>query len=267
MKHLIFLCAYLYANLLVAQNYENVDSTFKPGQHVAVFGHHVNLRSAPSIKASAVAMLHIGDRVEIVTRTSETFQYNGNTWPWYKVKNQEDKVGYVVGGLLAIDNFIIDGQHFLFSIKKVENGPTFLVTRTIQGVKQFVTLETELVHNHISVEVADGKGIKGVKNVIFIDYISEACGMEGGGYYLFYDGQGLFNVLHIEEIADAGVFYSREEIIFPSDPDGKPDKLIYSMEVTRTIDEATNWVEGKSMSRELEWREGALYPADFKKER
>ena len=261
----LFLILLLNFNLLLAQkiNFLYQEITFEPGVSLFVFGNNTKLRQSPATDSEVIELLKIGESIEILANTENTFLFNGFESPWYKIKHG-DNIGYVVGGLLANTAIMADGQQFLFNFKRAEN-QDYLLTRAIQPNHEYVELITELSHLNISVEAMGDKGLSDIKNVIYLNYWSESCGMEGGGHYLFYDGKNLHDAMHLKHIGDGGIYYIIEELIFPDDTTGIDDRLIYTMESEKVIDEDTNWKIGKSMSREIEWKDGKIYPEDFRK--
>ncbi len=237
---------------------------FSKGQKVSVFGDNTKLRQAPGTEAEVVALLKIGQQVEVLEGTEKTFSFNGFDSPWYQVK-AGDKTGYVVGGLLAMWTESVGERRFLFNYKK--SGDDFsLLIRVLEYDGEYLQKEVKLDHPNISLHAYDHKGLSGIQNIVLIDYSAEACGMEGGGAYLFYDGTGLHEAMSVSVIGDGGVYYLHEKLIFPEDSVGlERNKIIFQMDEEEVRDEESNWVERHFMTIELKWQNGKIFPEDFRK--
>ncbi|MCH8318820.1 MAG: hypothetical protein IIA88_10070 [Bacteroidetes bacterium] len=70
----------------------------------------------------------------------------------------------------------------------------------------------------------------------------------------------LKKVFEITQVSDAGVYWIKENLIFPTDEKGVKGKIVYEKEIGHYEDEETNWIEIKKVSRELEWKTGEILP-------
>ncbi|WP_415371655.1 hypothetical protein [Patiriisocius sp. Uisw_047] len=62
----------------------------------------------------------------------------------------------------------------------------------------------------------------------------------------------------ITQISDAGIYWLKENLIFPDDENGIKGKLVYQKEMEEYMDQETNGVEINNLSRELEWENGEI---------
>ncbi|WP_141677730.1 SH3 domain-containing protein, partial [Tenacibaculum soleae] len=65
----------------LSENYE-----FKNGEIAYMFGNDVKLRDQPNAKSNVLALLKIGEQIEIMEKSDSTMKFDGIESPWYKVK-------------------------------------------------------------------------------------------------------------------------------------------------------------------------------------
>lgn len=230
---------------------------FQPGQQVYIFGNDVKLRTAPSAESRVLELLKIGEWVEIVEKTTFSWPYKGFDSPFYKVK-YDDTTGYILGGLLASERKTLNGQNYFFAYSK-EGDATFLNIRNVKN-GDYVEQKIRLAHTDIDIKILDDKGIPEVEGIMFIDYNAEACGVEGGGIYLFAHNGELTKVARLSVVSDAGVYYRSERFIFPTDVGGLQEKILFKKEQGEMLDESTHWTKTTVEIRELTWVDGKLTP-------
>lgn len=168
-------------------------------------------------------------------------------------------MGYVLGGLIALTHQEINNEIYVVTIKK-EADNEVIITRLVRAGSPYIEILNELATGQFSIKAYDSRGLNNVVNMVHIDYLSEACGVEGGGIYLFNDGENVVTAFEYSQISDAGAYWYNEEYIFPSDENGVPKKIVYEKESGSYQDEETNWIEIEKTQRELEWKEGQLVP-------
>ena len=239
---------------------------FQVGSVEYLFGDNVKLRTAPDTNSEVVQLLAIASPLKILEKTKELTPFNGYDSPWYKV-NANGKEGYVLGGLIALVSQSIDDERYLAVLKKKDE-EQFINTRLVKADAPYQELSVKLSGSASGVfrlKTFTNRGLPNVANMVQLDLTSEACGVEGGGIYLFNDGSNFFKAFEYSQISDAGVYWYNENYIFPEDENGVPGKFIYEEEIGSYQDEETNWVEIKKTQRELEWKNGKLTP-DLKAE-
>lgn len=254
---LLFLCL---SGLAFGQNetYFSENHEFTTNDIVFLFGDKVKLRNAPSTDAEVVGLLKIGSQLTILRKTDQKTSYAGIAHPWYRVDFQ-GREGYILGGLLALDKIDIQNTSYLIAFKKEENS-TFLNIRLLEDGKPYQERQELLATTQFSLKAFDNQGLQEVKSMLHVDYLSEACGVDGGGIYIFYDGNQLIKGLDYTQISDAGVYWYHEEFLFPNQEGGQKGKIVYKRETGEYVDEETNWITSTKMERELEWKDNRLFP-------
>src|SRR5690606_33913989 len=79
------------------------DFEFKSGSTELMYGDNVVLRADEDAASNAIDTLRIGEAVEIIKQGKTTSTVNGRETHWYKVR-AKNKVGYVLGGWIALDH-------------------------------------------------------------------------------------------------------------------------------------------------------------------
>ncbi|MBS9461891.1 SH3 domain-containing protein [Flagellimonas sp. 389] len=233
---------------------------FKPGDKVYLFGNDVKLRTAPDTKSKVLELLKIGEWVEIIEKTSSSWPYKGFDSPFYKVK-YDDMTGYIIGGLLSLEKKTMNNTNYFFAYSR-EDDILFLNIRNIKD-GDYVENKVQLANPNIMVKAIGNQGLENLNDILYIDYISEACGMEGGSVYFFAHDKGLSKVAELSAISEAGQFSYSETFVFPYDEGGVPGKIVYRNESHVIYEEDSNWSKSSSEIRELSWTDGKLVP-DFR---
>ena len=221
------------------------------GKELHLFGTDVKLRKEPNASSEVLKMLAIGSKIKILQKSDETMTYQEDVVNWYKVKYQ-DLTGYVLRSLIAIHYQEFGSSQFLFNAFRATDNPTIQV-RILNADGSLIDKKYGLNTDAFEINIDGSKGLDNVQNVVFVDYYSEACGVDGGGIYLFYDGEKLIKAAEIQQVADGGVFWYSEEIIFPDDDETLKNKIRYTRDAGELVDEETNQIESSVFSREYEW--------------
>ncbi|WP_396591732.1 SH3 domain-containing protein [Allomuricauda sp. R78024] len=246
---------------ITAQNGYNCpleECDFKPGEQVYLFGNDVKLRAAPDVESEVLELLKIGEWVKIIEKTEFTWPYRGFDSPFYKVKYDDGVTGYLLGGLLSLEKKTLNSQNYFFAYSK-EGKRTFLNIRNIKN-GTYIEKKIPLANSTIRIKALDDKGVPGLDGILLIDYYAEACGMEGGGIYLFAQNDELTKVASLSQISDAGVFYYSEKFVFPFDEGGISGKILFKKERNENLDEASQWKKTAMETRMLSWVDGKLVP-------
>lgn len=232
--------------------------TFEKGSVQYLFGDRVVLRIGPSKESASVDTLSIGSAVKIVEKTDQYGQMGGMDWCWYKVKAGK-KNGYILASLISFTSEATIGGRYLVSMRRADE-TAFARYRFLKDDGQFLEGESELNTWKFEFEVHDNRGIEGIQNMLYIDYFAEACGIDGGGIYIFNDGHSLIEALRVASVADGGAFWFTEELIFPNDEEGLEGTIQYRRESGESMDEDMNWIEIQATIFNLHWGDGKLYP-------
>ena len=231
---------------------------FEKGEIAFMYGDNVKLRDQPSVESNVLTFLKIGERVEIMEKTDSKMKFDGIESPWYKVK-VNDKVGFVLGNLISLDKATYGNLTYLVSLKK-DGLILFVKTRVLEDRLNYKENISQLMTGYFSIKATGNRGLENIKSIVGIDYLAEACGVNGGGIYLFYNGEELVKAIDYTQVADGGAYWFHEEYIFPNDEEGKNGKIVYKREVGETIEEETEWVETKLTQRILEWNGKEVFP-------
>jgi len=238
--------------------YNSPYSDLENGKNYYLFGHDVAFRTEPDKKSKVIDVLAIGTEIQVVEKTDKTFDYYGIISNYYKVK-YKDQIGYILGSLISLEKKELGKSKYFYTYGK-EGDKYYLIIRHLNEKSEINEDVAELKTNDFSLEIYDNKGVEGIENIIYVNYLAEACGIDGGGIYMFQTNSILKKVFWITEISDAGVYWINEKLIFPNDKKGIKGKIVYEKEVGSYKDEETNWVEINKVSRELEWKDGKILP-------
>lgn len=269
MYKLIFLLL-LAPNFSFAQNdYDKVvflygDHEFEQSSTQHLYGNKVVFRKKASSESKALDTLDIGSEITIVKKSKETSNYNGIEWNWYKVK-YSGKTGFILGGLIALASEEINGDRYLVTTSKDKKEEqdyesVILNYRILTSSGKFRSGKTQLHTDAFLIHATDNKGLDGVESILYIDYFAEACGVDGGGIYIFYDGNKLNEIISVSSVSDGGVFWFNEELTFPSDENGEEGYIIYEREHGESIDEEMIWTKAVTNTLFLKWEDGAITP-------
>lgn len=233
---------------------------FEPGGFEYLFANDVKLREAPDTKAKVIELLKFGSQVQIVSMAKETMMYDGIESHWYKVVANH-KTGYVLGALIDMKTITAStGDLIHFQIKMVEENVWLKVRYLPRNGTEYIEKEFEMMGNEFEINKTNNKGLKGISNFILVEYIAEACGIEGGTTYLTWDGKNLNEFGFGSQVVDADVYSIQEEFIFPNDKEGRPDTVIFISEENTLQDEETeHWITIIE-KMEYKWINGKLSP-------
>lgn len=256
----------VYSNI-TGQSY-NEETRFVEDMVQFMFGDNVKLREAPGLDSKTLALLPIGSKVKVAGVTETVYTYKNITSPWYKV-NYKDKIGYVVGGLLSFNRLLSTANPntcFLFSLSKKEELVSVDI-RVIEKGKLLDEISVKLLGNgSFQFENIGNKGMPQLQDILVIDNDSEACGINGGKSYIFWDGVKLRHVTDTSEIGDGGLYHHHSEFIFPSDENGRENIIIYKAEHGELKDEETEWYVTTTHERNLTWDGEKLLPENYREE-
>ena len=243
--------------------YHSPNNNFENDRIYYLFGDNVKLRAEPNTNSEVLDLLKIGTPIKIISKTNHTLNYNGLESPFYKVKYQ-DKTGYILGSLISLEKRGYNQSEYLFAYKKTDEYDYYLIIRYLNAEPDFKEITTRIENSTFSVDIFDNKGVQGIENILYINYFSEACGVNGGGIYLFQAKNDLKKVFEVAQISDGGVFWFNETLTFPTDEYGMDNKIIYTIEQGISTDESSYNTEAVTISKVLEWKNGKLIP-DVKK--
>jgi hypothetical protein len=238
--------------------FHNPDLDLKNGEYYYLFGNDVKFRKLPDTNSEVIELLKIGTQIKIIGKSSKTHNYNGFDSHFYKVKFK-NKVGYILGGLISIEKKENASSIYFFVYKKHAKFDYSIIIRHLNKNLELKEAEYELATSKFSLELHDNKGIEGIENVLYLNYLGDACGFDNGGIYYFQLENELKKVFVITQYGNEEGWQT-EYLIFPNDEKGIQGKIVYQKELAVYKDHATNWVESKKTSRELKWENGEIIP-------
>jgi hypothetical protein len=194
-----------------------------------------NVREKPSTQSKALMQLPIATAVKIEQVMTDSFTVNGFRAPWCLISyDNGKKKGYLWGGFIATvvlrmvntydDN--TEGMLFLGGVGAWDEKKSRM-TMQLRAAKEGKELsrvefstQGDLSYNCTLKKEAEG-GLRNVSKVLTFSTGYDACGYPWGDNLIFFTkDKKLVRVLNTESIADAGVFYSSENCILPSDKGG-----------------------------------------------
>lgn len=229
-----------------------------------LFGDKVNLRSEPSTDAEIVQTLPFYTKVKAIETTSELIRVSSHNSFWTQVELENGSKGYLPSTFIATGQLTLpSGEQLLYKRKNI-NGELLIFFRLSNGNNQFNEMGTfSLLNRNFQITLLDDKGLSSINHIIKIDYLSEACGDQGGTTYLTLNlkSKDLLYLAAMNKVADGDMFFVNENLIFPNDPNGIENTIIYEGEEGQMIDEETSFFKTVSFSKNYEWYgSGTKYP-------
>ena len=263
----LFLVLFSLNNILLAQADNGI---FKYGEFLEnsdafLFADNVNIRETPSTKAKVIANLSIATPVKIISKTDDTLTVNGYNTYWYKIsfdKNGSKKTGYVWGGFISAfttttTNDSGNNVCFLFTITEYSEKIGFtaslkaVVNGKIVSTVSFKPHDTDqnngIYSYDIDGKIMSNKGLENVKKIIVISFLYPACGYSNGDVIVFWNGKNLIYGTEAPSVSEAGIFNFSSELIYPTDLEGKPNKVIRKEETVNYDDEGN--ISSNSMKK------------------
>ncbi|AXG72459.1 bacterial SH3 domain protein [Kordia sp. SMS9] len=244
---------YLYNDLQVNETY-------------SLFGDNVNLRAKPSTTSKEITRLRIGFEIKIIAKTAAIFESNNSKTYWYEVQYKDLK-GFIPEKFIA-HKTIKNNTHSYFFHKKISK--TYgdqLAIRTLVGdaYNKYTENLVQLRGSLITAELEGNHDLKNIKEILTIKYHGESCGAENGITYFFLkENYELVHIAHLSVSGDIGFFDSETFTFTTNEHNGQPI-ILFTKEAGETIDEDTNWVESKTLTRQFEWDGTKLVPEFSKK--
>jgi hypothetical protein len=217
---------------------------FGAASNAFLFGDKVNVRAQPNTTAAIISNKPIGSAIQVIEKSDQTFAMGGYTTNWYKVSfmdGETSKSGYVWGGLISMATTTLPrgeekADQLVYGITGWLGEFNFNSTlRIVRDGKVLTSLDFDPISSGffdvgvfghgVCVTVDDGRGFKGIKNVIRLEFIYEACGYENGEIFILWDGIKLTYLAKASAVSEAGIFSYTYDLVFPDMPEGKPNTL------------------------------------------
>lgn len=263
MRILTILALFLSFLSISQEDIRYIESNFKfeNGSTQIMYGDNVVLRADEDAASNAVDTLRIGEAVEIIKQGKTTSTVNGRETHWYKVR-AKNKVGYVLGGWIALDHKAINGNTYLI-IYAERNEEMYARIRVLSKDGTFYGHEVELTTSTISLDVDDNKGLKGIEEMCIIRMHAEACGVVGGHIYLFNNGEKLSEVMRTLHMSEAGEFWFSENIEFKGEAYWEENIAFFSRENGEYMDDSTEWTQAVINTVKITW-DGEKFSPDVR---
>ena len=191
-----------------------------------VFGDKVKLRSEPNIKSEILDIMRISEKVTVLSGgayKNNKLLYNGIYWFWSKVE-YNDKIGYVLNGLLSQTTKKIGNTTYLTSLRK-ENDQFYILLRAKnEGFSYFENKLEFSKWDSFSISVFDDKGVPDISNMIKIDVRHNISRTE---YYFFNTVNSLKKAIELRHHEDGGSYLFHEVVTFPNEKEGETGKIKY----------------------------------------
>lgn len=238
MKLLISLITLFVASttIIAQEEEERFPIGYEVNQTVYLLGDSIHVRQEPKSNAKSLAQLPIGTRVTILERSEETLTLNGFTMPWYKVQYGKNKKGFIWGGKFAMNSFRSNKNTdfiFHFGLEKVVGETAYYQIRVEKDHKELQHVTFEGFGGALKAHECTNFGNKGlseIDDVIYVTAYGEYCGDGGGSVVFFWANNQLYNIRRLSSFSDVPVF-AYDTFIFPSDMDGKKDRVLLKEEV------------------------------------
>ena len=209
-----------------------LDSDYEIGATYKLFGDDVILRAGPTRSSSNLGVYPVGTEVNILAKSEENYYLYGVYSNWYKVEIDGNE-GYIVGAFLALEE--LDGENgekILINyelIQDVEDPiPYMIVIRILDG-DAYTEWNYKMPNaNYYGAKVSGNKGFSAIDHIISLEFSAESCGATGGEMHVLIKDGTVVDQLSTFYVSDAGVFSYEETAVFPNDPGGMQDIIIYS---------------------------------------
>src|SRR5690606_12327387 len=161
---------------------------FSHGSTEQIFANDVKFRKGPDTNSEVIGLLKIGEKIKIIEQTVLSQEFDGIQSNWYEIECN-GKTGYVLGALISMRNLTTAyNKNLYLQIKSDENGRITIKIRHKLNETEHKENTFGLIGYEFSIDLLANNGLQNVKDIIAINYLAEACGVEGGVSYIFWDG-------------------------------------------------------------------------------
>ncbi|WP_158441680.1 SH3 domain-containing protein [Nonlabens dokdonensis] len=230
------------------------------GKSYVTYGDNLSLREAPNTDSKKIAVLPIHTKVEVLEVDENTIKVFNRETPWIKVKVGNEE-GYIASGYLALRSIeLAEGSYLIYTRKQdAKNKYSQSVAFRYVTNKGYTELGDFVIgNNSFDVRLLGDKGLKGIDEVIQINYLGESCGEESGRSYLVWDqkNQTLQSLGTFSSIGDGGMYHMSEDLIFPVDAGGIENTIIYNGEEGESTGDGANDYVTVTRSKKITWVKG-----------
>lgn len=240
---------------------------YRKGDTSYIYEEGALLLSKPSANSKTLASLPLGSSLIIEGEYEVSYEPDFKHPEFYEVKFNGKK-GYVQSSFLGIADFKFPelGIDLLFTFDPgTAYGMEKLKYKEVMNATVFYEGEIELSGEIIQLYKGDTRGLDSISSLIYVDYIAEACGMQGGVDIYTWNPMELSLLAQLNEVGDGGVYYITEELIFPADSGGVAKKILFRSEQMEQYDEDSEWYSETTYYRTFNWVAGHMEPAFIKR--
>lgn len=227
---------------------------FSAGDTTIIFADMAYIRNSPGLEGSMVSdSLQAGTKAVIVGEALSSSTIKGFRAPWQEIryrKGGQEKHGYIWLGLLAIGHTMIDNEQICiygfdrYIPVKGDHYASFSCAVKLIGPQQRLVARHPFSFGYTEqsateIKGLNGMGLKGLRNIIRIGFLGEACAISSDYFYFGWNGSTFIPLPGAYRVSDAGVFYHSEQMLFPSEHK-KAANIIYKM-----IEEGVSIEEGE----------------------
>lgn len=208
-----------------------------------VFAGKAYIRDQPGMNGTTIVdSVSAGMTVTIMGEVPELSTIRGFNTNWYHVRYYKDgrsQLGYIWLGMLALRQTRIDqGKTVLYGFERYHPAVGDKSAFYTCGVKLLDEQRNVLAQQTFAFDYSEqsyteikgltGMGLKGLRNIVRIGFLGEACAIPSNYYYFGWNGSRLIPLPEAYRVSDAGVYYYTEQMLFPSEHK-KGANIIYKM--------------------------------------
>ncbi|RXK81952.1 SH3 domain-containing protein [Filimonas effusa] len=242
---------------LSAQDYDAPGSNLyatenKAGDTLTILADTTFLRDQPAASGKILQQLPNGTQVVFV-KEAHRQRMKGFSANWIRVRvaGDSNQEGFIWKGLTTLGCCNNGNTRFLYGLDRVVNVKKDDVERWDCMVRLKVVnnenkkladvswpLKSSEATSFSSGKLLTGSmGLEGLTHIVRIYFSGEACGIPDDYFYFGWTGAELLPLPGKMHIADAGVYYHSETLLFPSESGGKPGHIIKLIEEEEALDE------------------------------
>jgi hypothetical protein len=242
-----------------------LDSDYEIGATYKLFGDDVILRSGPTRNSSNMGVYPVGTEVNILGKSEENYYLYGVYSNWYKVEINGTK-GFIVGAFLALEELEgKNGEKILINyelIQDVEDPIPYMIVMRILSGDGYTEKNYKMPNaNYYGAKLSGNKGFSAIDQIISLEFSAESCGATGGEMHFLIKDATVVDQFSTFYVSDAGAFSYEETAVFPNDPGGMQDIIIYS-EIKEELDNKNIYeISGKRAL--LKWENSKLTPVAY----
>lgn len=244
-----------------SEQYFVYETNFEKGDTLFAFK-NIDLKLYPNNKSKNIAKIKIGDDLLIDSTILLDYSIFEKKYQnkYIKVKHH-NQTGYVKIKDISICNKNIDNHiKLLVNLNKIDDYTIVLQLIIYNDTEILSKLKNTIYDVTFEINVKNNKGLTGIKNIIEVDLISEACGINGGIDYITWDGLKLKELFSLTSSSDSGIFSFDESVIFPSDSLGEENSILYKVVYAEAEEDHNEWYKTITYNRKYIWDGKKLIP-------